>query len=127
VGPYQLQAAIAACHAGAVSAEATDWATVASLYEQLAQLLPSPVVRLNQAAAVAMAGGLEVGLAQVNELDASGSLAGYRLLPATRADLLRRLGRLDEAAASYREAIELVATDAERKYLNRRLLEVTGV
>jgi RNA polymerase sigma-70 factor (ECF subfamily) len=124
-GPYQLQAAIAACHAEAPSAAATDWVTVAGLYDRLAQLVPSPVVQLNQAVAIAMADGIEVGLARVDALDASGALHGYRLLPATRADLLRRLGRLDEAAASYRVALSLAANDAERRYLARRLKEIS--
>jgi len=125
-GPYRLQAAIAACHATAATAAETDWARIAVLYGELARLVPSPVVRLNRAVAVAMAEGPSAGLELVEVLAASGELAGYHLLPATRADLLRRLGRPEQAAAAYREALELVATDAERRYLNRRLAEVTN-
>jgi RNA polymerase sigma-70 factor (ECF subfamily) len=125
-GPYRLQAAIAACHATAATAAETDWARIAALYGELAGLVPSPVVRLNRAVAVAMAEGPSAGLELVEALAASGELAGYHLLPATRADLLRRLGRPERAAAAYREALELVATDAERRYLNRRLAEVTN-
>ena len=88
-------------------------------------MVPSPVVELNRAVAVAMADGPEAGLALVDALDASGALAGYHLLPATRADLLRRLDRRDEAAAAYREALDLVTTDAERRYLARRLAETS--
>jgi RNA polymerase sigma-70 factor (ECF subfamily) len=90
-GPYQVQAAIAACHATAAEASATDWAQIASLYGELARVVPSPVVELNRAVAVAMAEGPAEGLAMVEELEASGNLAGYHLLPSTRADLLRRL------------------------------------
>jgi RNA polymerase sigma-70 factor (ECF subfamily) len=122
-GPYQVQAAIAACHATAAEASATDWAQIAALYGELARLVPSPVVELNRAVAVAMAEGPAEGLAMVEELEASGNLAGYHLLPATRADLLRRLGRQTEAAVAYREALELAATEAERRYLARRLEE----
>ena len=123
-GPYQVQAAIAACHATAATAADTDWAEIAALYGQLARLVPSPVVRLNQAVAVGMAEGPEAGLELVTRLQEAGELAGYHLLPATRADLLRRLGRDQEAAAAYREALELALTDAERRFLRRRLAEV---
>jgi RNA polymerase sigma-70 factor, ECF subfamily len=125
-GPYQLQAAIAACHATAPRAADTDWVQIAALYGELAEVVASPVVRLNRAVAVAMAEGPATGLELVETLEASGELAEYHLLPATRADLLRRLRRPVEAAASYREALELVATDAERRYLARRLAEVTN-
>ena len=125
-GPYQLQAAIAACHATAPRATATDWVQIAALYGELAEVVASPVVRLNRAVAVAMAEGPAAGLELVEALEASGELAEYHLLSATRADLLRRLGRPEEAAAAYREALELVATDAERRYLVRRLAEVTN-
>jgi RNA polymerase sigma-70 factor, ECF subfamily len=125
-GPYQLQAAIAACHATAPRAADTDWVQIAALYGELAEVVASPVVRLNRAVAVAMAEGPAAGLELVETLEASGELAEYHLLPATRADLLRRLRRPVEAAASYREALELVATDAERRYLARRLAEVTN-
>ena len=124
-GPYQLQAAIAACHATAPGPAATDWATIARLYALLAGLVPSPVVELNRAVAVAMADGPAAGLELIEALG-SGGLEGYYLLPATRADLLRRLGRPAGAAASYREALELAPSGAERRYLARRLAEVTG-
>jgi len=125
-GPYQLQAAIAACHATAAEAAATDWAQIARLYGLLAQASPSPVVELNRAVAVAMADGPAAGLGLVAAIEASGELNGYYLLPATRADLLRRLGRPGEAAASYRAARDLATTDAERRYLDRRLAETAG-
>ncbi|MFJ1763068.1 RNA polymerase sigma factor [Amycolatopsis sp. NPDC088138] len=123
-GPYQLQAAIAACHATASRAEETDWARIARLYELVARLNPSPVVELNRAVAVAMTGGPSAGLALADALAESGDLAGYHLLPATRADFLRRLERADEAVAAYREALELAPTDAERRYLSRRIGEL---
>jgi RNA polymerase sigma-70 factor, ECF subfamily len=123
-GPYQLQAAIAACHATAATAEDTDWVQIAALYDRLRELLPGPVVELNRAVAVAMADGPAAGLAIVDELTAAGALPGYHLLPAARADLLRRLGRTTEAAAAYRQALELVANAAERRFLERRLEHV---
>ncbi|MEV0331939.1 sigma-70 family RNA polymerase sigma factor [Nocardia sp. NPDC050717] len=122
-GPYQVQAAIAACHATAPDAAATDWAQIAVLYGELARVAPSPVVDLNRAVAVAMADGISAGLALVDELAASGRLDGYYLLPATRGDLLRRDGRRAEAAASYEAALELAPTAAERRYLEERLRE----
>ncbi|HEX4700525.1 MAG TPA: RNA polymerase sigma factor [Pseudonocardiaceae bacterium] len=122
-GPYQVQAAIAACHATAADAEDTDWPQIAALYGQLARLAPSPVVALNHAVAIGMADGPAAGLALVAALRASGALAGYHLLPATEADLLRRLGRTVEAAAAYREALDLASTDTERRYLIRRLAD----
>jgi RNA polymerase sigma-70 factor (ECF subfamily) len=122
-GPYQVQAAIAACHVTAARATDTDWAQIARLYGELTRFLPTPVVELNRAVAVGMASGPEAGLALVAALESSGALAGYHLLPATKADLYRRLGRLPEAAACYREAIGLASTDAERRYLSRRLAE----
>jgi RNA polymerase sigma-70 factor, ECF subfamily len=126
-GPYQLQAAIAACHATAADPAATDWVQIAELYGRLARVVPSAVVRLNQAVAVAMADGPAAGLALVDALDASGELAGYHLLPATRADLLRRLDRPAEAATAYREALDLATTEAERRFLARRLAETSGL
>jgi RNA polymerase sigma-70 factor (ECF subfamily) len=125
-GRYQVQAAIAACHATAADAAGTDWPQIAALYGRLVRLVPSPVVELNRAVAVGMADGPAAGLALVGALAASGELEGYHLLPATRADLLRRLGRTGEAAEAYREALGLAATDAERRYLGRRLAEVTA-
>jgi RNA polymerase sigma-70 factor (ECF subfamily) len=124
-GPYQVQAAIAACHATATEAADTDWAQIAALYGQLARFTPSPVVELNRAVAVGMADGPAVGLKLVAALEESGRLAGYHLLPATRADLLRRLDRRPEAAAAYREALALAGTDIERRYLHRRLTDVS--
>ncbi|MGH3382938.1 MAG: RNA polymerase sigma factor [Nocardioidaceae bacterium] len=119
-GPYQVQAAIAACHATASDAASTDWPQITALYTELARLAPSPVVDLNRAVAVAMADGIPAGLALVDELAESGRLDGYYLLPATRADLLRRDGRGDEAAAAYEEALELAPTEPERRYLDGR-------
>jgi RNA polymerase sigma-70 factor, ECF subfamily len=122
--PYQLQAAIAACHAAAPTARDTDWPRIAELYERLAGLTGSPVVQLNRAVAVAMAQGPEAGLRLVDELAAAGRLPGYHLLPATRADLLRRLDRRAEAAVAYEEALALAPTEAERRFLRRRLDEM---
>jgi RNA polymerase sigma-70 factor (ECF subfamily) len=123
-GSYQVQAAIAACHATAADASATDWAEIAALYRELVRRVPTPVVELNRAVAVAMADGPEAGLAIVDALEAAGSLSGYHLLPATRADLLRRLERNAEATLAYREALALATSDAERRYLARRLAEL---
>ena len=123
-GPYQLQAAIATCHAAAPTAADTDWAEIADLYRRLAEMVPSPVVALNRAVAVAMADGPEAGLLIVEKLEQSGVLADYHLLPATRADLLRRLGRNQQAEIAYRRALDLAPTDAERRYLAKRLAEV---
>ncbi|MFJ4787267.1 RNA polymerase sigma factor [Streptomyces sp. NPDC088794] len=122
-GPYQIQAAIAACHTTAGRAEETDWADIAALYGELARYVPSAVVRLNRAVAVGMTEGPEAGLALVSELEQEGELADYHLLPATRADLLRRAGRLKEAAEAYRQALELVENEAERRFLEKRLAE----
>ncbi|MGW6199118.1 RNA polymerase sigma factor [Kribbella sp. NPDC055110] len=118
-GPYQVQAAIAACHATARTAADTDWPQIAALYAQLPQ---TPVVALNRAVAIGMADGPAVGLRLVEEL-AAGPLTGYHLLPATRADFLRRLNRRTEAATAYREALALAATEAERRYLEKRLAD----
>ncbi len=126
-GEYALQAAIAALHARARRADDTDWAQIARLYDALLQLQPSPVVELNRAAAIAMAEGPSMGLALIDALEAKGELAGYHLLPAARADLLRREGRWPEAAEAYRQALALVANDTERRYLSRRLAEVEGL
>jgi RNA polymerase sigma-70 factor (ECF subfamily) len=121
LGAYAVQAAIAALHAQAPSARETDWPQIAALYGVLAGLHPSPVVELNRAVAIAMADGLEHGLALLDTIH----LPGYHLLPAVRADLLRRLGRHTEAAAAYRHALSLVTNAAERRFLERRLAEVT--
>jgi RNA polymerase sigma-70 factor (ECF subfamily) len=120
------QAAIAACHASAPDATETDWVEIAALYGELVRMVPSPVVELNRAVAVAMADGPEAGLRVVEALDASGSLDGYHLLPATRADLLRRLGRSADAADAYRDALGFATSDAERRYLSRRLAETSA-
>jgi len=119
-GRYAIQAAIAGLHAQAPSAAETDWAQIAALYGLLAVLDPSPVVELNRAVAIAMADGLERGLALLETIQ----LPGYHLLPAARADLLRRMGRRAEAAESYRAALALVTNDTERRFLERRLREV---
>ena len=124
-GPYQVQAAIAACHASAPEAAATDWPQIATLYRELSRMAPSPVVELNRAVAVAMADGPGAGLALVDGLVSSGALAAYHLLPATRADLLRRLGHRADAAAAYRAALALATAEPDRRYLARRLAEVT--
>jgi RNA polymerase sigma-70 factor, ECF subfamily len=118
-GPYQLQAAIAAVHVEAGRHEDTDWAQIALLYGRLAELQPTPVVGLNRAVAVAMAEGPERGLELLDGLD----IPGYHLLHAARADLLRRLGRLDEAAAAYRAALACEMNAADRAFLERRLAE----
>jgi RNA polymerase sigma-70 factor (ECF subfamily) len=126
-GEYAWQAAIAALHARAKRAEDTDWKQIARLYDALLRKRPSPVVELNRAAAVAMAESPSSGLALIDALEAKGDLAGYHLLPAARADLLRREGRWKEAAEAYRQALALVANDPERRFLNRRLAEVEGL
>ncbi len=123
-GPYQLQAAIAACHDVAPTAAATDWARIEGLYDRLLALTRSPFVELNRAVAVAMAHGPAAGLPLVEALRTSDRLPGYHLLPATEADLLRRLGRHAEAAGAYEDALALAPSDADRSYLRRRLAEV---
>ena len=120
-GPYQLQAAIAALHARAPSADETDWRQIAALYTELERWTGSPVVALNHAVAAAMAHGPEVGLRMTDRIP---GLEGYHLFHATRADLLRRLERHTEAAVAYRRALELVTNPIERAYLERRLAEV---
>jgi RNA polymerase sigma-70 factor (ECF subfamily) len=120
-GPFQIQAAIAACHATAPSTAETDWPQIVGLYEQLARVAPSPIVELNYAVALAMTQGPEVALDLVEGLAREGRLDGYYLLHATRADLLNRCGRTTEADDSLRTAIELAPTDAERRLLTRRL------
>ena len=120
-GPYAVQAAIAALHAEAKSFAETDWAQIAGLYQVLVRLQPSPVVDLNAAAALSMVDGPGRALELIDALAARGGLDGYYPLPAARADLLRKLGRADEARAAYAEAIALVRVDAERRLLERRL------
>jgi RNA polymerase sigma-70 factor (ECF subfamily) len=122
-GFYALQAAIAALHAQARRAEETDWPQIAALYALLLRVHPSPVVALNHAAAVAME-RLDRGLRLIEQIEASGDLEGYHLLPAAKADVLRRLRRPAEAAAAYERALALVTNDPERRYLERRLREV---
>jgi len=123
-GFYATQAAIASLHAQAARAEETDWPQIAALYSLLLRLHPSPVVALNHAAAVAMGERLERGLRLIEQIEASGALSGYHLLPAAKADILRRLGRREDAAVAYERALELVTQEAERRYLRRRLREV---
>ena len=120
-----MASSIAACHATAEGADETDWAEIVILYDRLSQLVATPVVALNRAVAVAMAFGPQAGLELVDEIEARGELTDYYLLPATRADLLRRLGRAPEARCAYAQALELVPTDAERRYLSKRLAETS--
>jgi RNA polymerase sigma-70 factor (ECF subfamily) len=120
-GPYQVQAAIAALHAQTERAEETDWRQIALLYQSLARLTPSPIVELNRAAAVAMADGPEEGLRLLETLRLEESLASYHWFYAARADLLRRAGRIDEAAADYVQALRLCENSVERRFLQRRL------
>jgi RNA polymerase sigma-70 factor (ECF subfamily) len=124
-GPYQLQAAIAACHAAATTASDTDWAQIAALYAALARCDPSPVVHANRAVAVAMAEGPAAGLAVLDELRGDSRSEGWHLLHACRADLLRRLGRTAEAGDAYRTALALDPPPAEREFLTRRLSEIS--
>jgi RNA polymerase sigma-70 factor (ECF subfamily) len=123
-GPFALQAAISALHCQAARAEDTDWPQIVRLYELLEQVQPSPIVSLNRAVAVAMVDGPQPALALIDALAAAGDLDGYHLLHAARADLLRRVGSLAEAAKSYERALELVTNDSERRFLERRLHEV---
>jgi RNA polymerase sigma-70 factor (ECF subfamily) len=125
-GPYALQSAIAAVHAGARSSAETDWRQIVALYDHLYAMVPTPVVALNRAVAIAMTEGPAVALPLLDELDASRELRDYHLLPAARADLLRRLGRLEEAERAYREALARVGNEPERRFLLRRLAEVKG-
>ena len=124
LGPFQLQAAIAALHDEAATAAATDWRQITLLYDRLLDLLPTPVIELNRAVAVAMANGPDVGLRLVDGLAMGGALRDYHLLHATRADLLRRLGRRREATEAYLRALELTTNDVERAFLERRLREL---
>ena len=123
-GPYQLQAAIAAVHGQAKTAAETDWRQIAALYSALARRSPSPVIALNYAVAIALSEGLEKGLEIVHQLGASGELDSYYLYHAALADLLRRLGRREEASAAYERALSLTANAVERRYLRRRLSEL---
>jgi len=125
-GPYQVQAAISAVHANASSHAETDWREITLLYRRLFELQPSWVVRLNEAVALSFAEGAEAGLQALGELEAGANLDGYQPFHAARADLLRRAGRLDEAAGAYRRALDLSANAAERRFLEDRLKQCTG-
>jgi RNA polymerase sigma-70 factor, ECF subfamily len=123
-GPYQLQAAISAIHAEAATPAETDWYEIAALYLELMQQMTSPIVALNHAVAVAMSEGLEHGLAQIDQVGASGRLEDYHLFHAARADILRRLGRKTESAEAYAAALRLVTNKVEQEYLRDRLKQV---
>jgi len=125
-GPFTIQAAIAALHCQAARSEATDWPQILQLYSLLERVQPSPVVSLNRAVAVAMVEGPQRALALIEELAADGQLDSYHLLHATRADMLRRAGSLRQAAESYSRALSLVTNDSERRFLERRLREVSS-
>ncbi len=125
-GPYAIEAAISAEHCKAARAEDTDWRRIVRLYDLLYELLPSPIIALNRAVAIGMANGPSSALALIDNLSASGELDGYHLLHAARADMLRRLGANREAAESYDVALGLVSNDGERRFLERRLREVTS-
>lgn len=125
-GEYALQAAIAALHANAKTPQETDWRQIAALYDALLEVRPSPIIEVNRAAAIAMAGDLEKGLALLDNLAKRNELANFHLLPAARADLLRRLGRLAEAADAYRQALSLTTNDVERRFLARRLASLSA-
>jgi RNA polymerase sigma-70 factor, ECF subfamily len=126
-GPYALQAAIAAVHAGAADAASTDWGQIAGLYDVLLRLDPSPVVELNRAAAIAMRDGAAAGLVLIDAILDRGDLLDYHLAHSARAELLRRLGRSADAAASYERALELTAQGPERRFIERRLAELRQV
>ena len=125
-GPYALEAAISAEHCKAAHADDTNWRRIVRLYDLLQDLLPSPIIALNRAVAVGMADGPQSAITLIDQLSASGDLEGYHLLPAARADMLRRLGSNREAAESYELALGLVSNDSERRFLERRLREVTS-
>jgi RNA polymerase sigma-70 factor (ECF subfamily) len=123
-GAYAVQGSIAALHANAKTAKETDWRQIAGLYDVLLRIDPSPVIEVNRAVAVAMGGSLEQGLALLDELQQRRELGEFHLLPAARADLLRRLGRIAEAAEAYRRALGLATNDIERRFLRRKVGEV---
>ena len=125
VGPHTIEAAIAAVHCRANRSEDTDWSQIVRLYDLLQQLMPSPVVSLNRAVAVAMADGPQQGLNIITALEDGGALTDYHLLYAAKADLSRRLGSFHEAALSYKRALELATNESERRFLERRLKEVS--
>jgi RNA polymerase sigma-70 factor (ECF subfamily) len=126
-GSYSIQAAIAAVHAEATDPAQTDWAQIAGLYDALVRIEPSPVVELNRAAAIAMRDGPAAGLKLIDEILARGDLASYHLAHAARGDLCRRLGRMPDARASYERALQLANQASERRFLERRLQELTWV
>ncbi len=123
-GTYAVQASIAALHANAKTAKDTDWPQIAALYDVLSRSYSSPVIEVNRAVAVAMGRSIEEGLALLDELEKRADLEEFHLLPAARADLLRRLGRMDEAAQAYRRALALATNDIERRFLRRRIAEI---
>ena len=125
-GPYRLQAEIAALHATALDPAATDWTSVVRLYDALLAVQPSPVVELNRAVAIGFRDGAEAGLVALEEVADDPRLAGYHVVPAVRADLLRRAGRTAEAVPAYRQAIARARTEAERRFLARRLDQLGG-
>jgi RNA polymerase sigma-70 factor (ECF subfamily) len=124
LGPYQLQAAIAAVHAHSAAPEHTDWQQIAALYDLLQSFNPSPIVALNRAVAVAMACGPERGLALIDRTEVAGALAQYRWLHAARAALLQRVGRREAAAVAYGRALQLTENATERAFLTRRLMDM---
>jgi RNA polymerase sigma-70 factor (ECF subfamily) len=126
-GNYQIQAAIAAVHAEAQSADETDWRQIVALYEELMRITSSPIVALNHAAAVAMSEGFEKGLSAVEAAGASGALDKYYLFHASRADLLRRLKRFNEATAAYEKALSLTTNRVEQNYIHKRLEEISAM
>ena len=126
LGPYALQAAIAACHARARTADETDWMRISALYDALAQVQPSPIVELNRAVAVAMARGPAAGLAIVEGLSAEPALAGYHLLPSVRGDFLQKLGRREEARVEFERAAALARNTRERDLLLARAAACAG-
>jgi len=125
-GPYAVQAAIAAVHCRAARPEDTDWRQILQLYDVLERFQPSPIISLNRAVAVAMVDGPQAGLELIDAIDASGDLEGYHLLYSARADLLRRIGAKEESAKAYLKALDLVTNDSERRFLERRLHQVTN-
>jgi len=127
VGAYSVQGAIAAVHAQSPNAASTDWRQAAALYNLLMRLRPSPVIELNRAVAIAMAEGYEQGLALIDELRDRGALRGYHLLHSARGDLLRRLGRREEAAEAFQTALRLAGSEPERRFLQRRLAELARI
>ena len=126
IGPYSLQAAIAAVHGEAQSAAATDWAQIVGLYDVLLRADPSPVVELNRAVAIAMRDGAAAGLALIDGILARGDLADYHFAHSARGELCRRLGQATEARAGYRRALALARQEPERRFLERRLAELQG-